>query len=86
MPVCKNDPKRKYKGDEPSPKGIGWCAHGEKEGKVRKGLDSNKWIVKKVSNGSLRWVKVVDKDVVKLYNHLEKKLSPFWYKIVSEYS
>ena len=57
MPICKNDPKRKYKGDEPSPKGVGWCAHGEKEGKVRKGRDGNKWIVKKVSSGSLRWVK-----------------------------
>ena len=57
MPFCKNDPKRKYKGDEPSPKGLGWCAHGEKEGKVRKGLDGNKWVVKKVSSGSLRWVK-----------------------------
>lgn len=57
MPLCKNDPKRKYKGDEPSPKGLGWCAHGEKEGKVRKGLDGNKWVVKKVSSGSLRWVK-----------------------------
>ena len=32
MPLCKNDPKRKYTGDEPSPKGLGWCAHGEKEG------------------------------------------------------
>ena len=57
MPLCKNDPKRKYKGDEPSPKGIGWCAHSEKEGKVRKGRDGNKWITKKVSSGSLRWVK-----------------------------
>ena len=57
MPPCKNDPKRKYKGDEPSPKGLGWCAHGEKEGEVRNGLDGNKWIVKKVSSGSLRWVK-----------------------------
>ena len=59
MPPCKNDPKRKYKGDEPSPKGLGWCAHGEKEGEVRKGRDGNKWVVKKVSSGSLRWVKSV---------------------------
>ena len=36
MPLCKNDPKRKYKGDEPSPKGLGWCAHGEKEGRCVK--------------------------------------------------
>jgi len=57
MPICKNDPKRKYKGDEPSPKGLGWCAHGEKEGKTRKGQDGNKWIVKEIKNGSLRWVK-----------------------------
>ena len=57
MPICKNDPKKKYKGDEPSPKGIGWCAHSEKQGKIRKGQDGNKWIVKKVSSGSLRWMK-----------------------------
>ena len=57
MPTCKNDPTKKYKGTEPSPKGMGWCAHGEKEGKVRKGKDGNQWIVKKVKNGSKRWIK-----------------------------
>jgi hypothetical protein len=57
MLICKNHPKRKYKGDEPSPKGLGWCAHGEKKGTIRKGLDNNKWVVKKVNSGSLRWVK-----------------------------
>lgn len=31
MPYCKNDPKKNYKGDEPSPKGLGYCAHSEKE-------------------------------------------------------
>ena len=56
MPTCKNDPSKKYKGTEPSPKGLGWCAHGEKEGKVRKGKDGNQWIVKKVKNGSKRWI------------------------------
>jgi hypothetical protein len=30
MPACKNDPTKKYKGDEPSPKGVGHCAHAEK--------------------------------------------------------
>jgi hypothetical protein len=67
MPTCKNDPNKKYKGTEPSPKGLGWCAHGEKEGKVRKGKDGNQWIVKKVSNGSKRWVKksAVKKIVIK---------------------
>ena len=56
MPTCKNDPTKTYKGTEPSPKGLGWCAHGEKEGKVRKGKDGKEWIVKKVKNGSKRWV------------------------------
>ena len=55
---CKNDKKKKYKGTEPSPKGLGYCAHVEKEGKKRKGRDGNKWVIKKVSNGSLRWFKV----------------------------
>ena len=72
MPLCKNDPKRKYKGDEPSPKGLGWCAHGEKEGNVRKGLDGNKWIVKKVKNGSKRWVR---NNVIK--NNEEKNSTVF---------
>ena len=29
MPPCKNDKSRTYKGTEPSPKGIGYCAHTE---------------------------------------------------------
>jgi hypothetical protein len=33
MPVCKNDPTRYYRGTETSPKGRGYCAHGEEEGK-----------------------------------------------------
>ncbi len=57
MPKCKNDSKKSYKGTEPSPKGLGWCAHAEEENKIRKGKDTNKWIVKKVSNGSNKWVK-----------------------------
>jgi hypothetical protein len=57
MPSCKNDSKRKYKGSEPSPKGLGYCAHAEHVGAVKKGTDGNKWIVSKVSNGSRRWKK-----------------------------
>ena len=30
MPVCKNDKNANYKGVEPSPKGLGYCAHSEK--------------------------------------------------------
>jgi len=58
MPKCKNDSSRNYKGDEPSPKGLGYCAHVEKEGSRKKGKDGNIWEVKSVSSGSKRWVKI----------------------------
>ena len=58
MPKCKNDPKKSYKGTEPSPKGLGYCAHGEKLGKVRKGKDGNTWKIESTKSGVLRWVKL----------------------------
>ena len=69
MPTCKNDKTKKYIGTEPSPKGLGWCAHSEEEGKVRKGKDGNKWIVKKMKNRSKRWVKmkIIDNKYKKYY-------------------
>ena len=75
MPYCKNNLKRSYKGTEPSPKGFGWCASGEKVGKKRKGRDGNMWIIKTISSGSKRWVKlnVSDKNV-KVKNKLNNKL------------
>lgn len=42
---CKNDPKSHYKGDEPSPKGRGYCAHAEKVGTKKKGTDGGIWTV-----------------------------------------
>lgn len=57
MPKCKNDPERTYKGTEPSPKGLGYCAHSEKVGQKRKGKDEYQWIVKQVKN-SKRWMKL----------------------------
>ena len=59
MPKCKNDESKSYKGDEPSPKGLGYCARGEKEGSRKKGKDGNMWEVKKVSSGSKRWIKII---------------------------
>ena len=61
MPKCKNDPSRSYKGTEPSPKGLGFCAHAMKVGAIKKGKDGNNWIIKKVKNGSKRWMKVKGK-------------------------
>ena len=66
MPKCKNDPTKSYKGNEPSPKGLGLCAHAEKEGVIKKGKDKNNWIVKKTINGSKRWIKYNEK---KINNH-----------------
>ena len=62
MPKCLNDPKKSYKGTEPSPKGLGYCAGKMKVGEKKKGTDGNVWIVKKVKNGSKRWMKT-DKKV-----------------------
>ena len=58
---CKNNPKKSYTGKEPSPKGFGWCASGEIIGKKRIGKDGNRWIIKKMNNGSKKWVKYIDK-------------------------
>lgn len=60
MPKCKNDSKRSYTGKEPSPKGLGYCAHASKDGNKRKGKDGKNWVVKKIKNGSKRWVKVAE--------------------------
>ena len=57
MPKCKNNLNKSYKGTEPSPKGLGWCAGSMTEGDTHKGLDKNMWIVKKIKNGNKRWMK-----------------------------
>jgi len=61
MPVCKNDPKSHYTGEEPSPKGLGYCAHAEKVGKTMKGKDGNMWIIVQVKGGTVRWSKSENK-------------------------
>ena len=70
MQKCKNDPERTYKGNEPSPKGLGYCAHAEKLGSKKKGNDGNIWIVNTV-NGSKRWVKYSKESIWKSYNKFE---------------
>lgn len=51
----KNDAARKYKGDEPSPKGLGYCAHAEAAGKTRKGKDGRNWTIALDKNGTKSW-------------------------------
>lgn len=52
---CLNDPNRSYSGTEPSPKGLGMCAHAEKVGTKANGKDGRAWIVKKDKNGTKSW-------------------------------
>lgn len=52
---CKNDPDANYTGNEPSPKGIGFCAHADPVGKARKGRDGQMWVVKQDRAGRRAW-------------------------------
>ena len=54
---CICDKKKKFKGTEPSPKGLGHCAHCTEEGTIMKGKDGNWWKNTKYSKG-IRWVKM----------------------------
>ncbi len=56
MPKCIKDKTKSYKGTEPSPKGLGYCAHSEDVGTIKKGNDGNKWIIVNVKNIK-RWIK-----------------------------
>ena len=71
MPNCKNNSKKIYKGDEPSPKGLGFCASAEKEGTKMKEKDGNIWVKK---NG--KWIKKNSKE--KYYKKILDKLYKWW--------
>lgn len=55
MPPCKNDPARRYVGTEPSPKGLGWCAHAATPGVMATGKDGRSWIVVTDKDGVKSW-------------------------------
>jgi hypothetical protein len=57
MPKCLNDATKSYKGNEPSPKGLGYSAGKLESGTIKNGKDGNFWIVKELSTGSKRWTK-----------------------------
>lgn len=71
MPICKNNPKKSYTGKEPSPKGLGYCASGEKEGVIMKGKDGNLWLKSKG-----KWIKKDNSENIK--KELDKKLYNWW--------
>lgn len=51
---CRNDARGRYTGDEPSPKGFGWCARAERIGSTRRGKDGRMWTVIATAK-SRRW-------------------------------
>ena len=51
---CFCDQKRFYSGSEPSPKGLGYCAHCTPENVTMKGLDGNLWENQKYNKGKRR--------------------------------
>ena len=57
---CKNDAYRYYTGKEPSPKGLGWCAHNMRIGVKKRGIDKKMWIVVRIRANERRWARVVD--------------------------
>jgi hypothetical protein len=57
MPKCIDDPSRSYTGKEPSPKGLGYCAHTHSVGTTKTGNDGNTWTVETTYKGTKRWVK-----------------------------
>ena len=87
MNLCKNCPtnlKKKYKGNEPSPKGLGYCAGCMKKiGIIKRGKDGNNWITDKRKSGELYWKKYnqkINKKNTKIgINQLKTivKLKPF---------
>jgi hypothetical protein len=78
MPVCKNDSTKKYSGTEPSPKGLGFCAHAQDLGSKKTGLDKKQYIVDHDKNGRKYWKilssekKVAKKAIDKVKPALEK--------------
>ena len=54
---CNCDSSRTYHGNEPSPKGLGFCAHCTPLNVTMKGLDGNLWENQKYTKGK-RWIKV----------------------------
>jgi hypothetical protein len=57
MPKCLNDETKYYKGNEPSPKGLGYCAGAEEVGEEMIGKDGNMWVIFETKTCK-KWVKV----------------------------
>ena len=76
MPKCHNDETKYYKGNEPSPKGLGYSAGVEEIGEIMIGKDGANWIVSQTKTCK-KWVKVDNKKKFKKkvidFNNLNEK-------------
>jgi hypothetical protein len=64
MPKCLNDSSKTYTGNEPSPKGLGYCGHAESVGTKKKGKDGNIWIIIITTTGTKKWKKYKNNDYI----------------------
>ncbi len=55
MPKCLNHSKATYKGTEPSPKGLGYCARVGKVGTEMQGRDGRIWVIRANKAGTKQW-------------------------------
>jgi hypothetical protein len=87
MPLCIKDSKKSFNGNEPSPKGLGYCAHSEEIGTIKEGLDGNLWIVVKMENIK-KWIihkKILTKNNIYYKKIKDKHISYKTYFIHSNY-
>jgi len=79
MPKCINDTTKSFKGDEPSPKGIGYSASSEEVGTVMEGKDGNNWSVIQTKTCK-RWVKINIRKKDIDFNNLDEDYYVYSYK------
>jgi hypothetical protein len=87
MPTCVNAPAVRYKGTEPSPKGLGFCARAEAVGTVLDGNDGRRWIVAATKKKSKRWtpVKLDRPKRAQIPKNLRLKLDPINMRLIIGY-
>lgn len=66
MPPCTNDSSRQFTGTEPSPKGLGVCAHAEKAGTEMRGADDRIWRVVTDKSGRKAWKHAIPSSLDKM--------------------
>lgn len=81
MPKCLNDSSRNYNGNEPSPKGNGYCAHGEPVGIIRLGTDGNAWIVNETAKKVKKWI-IQSKGIFKPINLINDTFNYNDYRLI----